>query len=152
MNYMMRSHIQGLGLVAGVAVAVVLLALIARPTLDDAFGENGAVRAEEAVDIVELSAEGEVLDPVLSADEVTTLQFLIGIEGIETGGLDGVMGPGTRGAMDEIIIVLELDPEISDRALYNVLVERVAAAKAAEDAAAADAEGAEAAETVDAAG
>ena len=49
-NSPMKSHIQGLFILLGVAIALLALANIAAPVLGDAFGEDGAIVAESAAD------------------------------------------------------------------------------------------------------
>ena len=54
----MRFHIQGLFVLLGVGIALLVMARIAAPVLDDAFGEDGAIVAEssDAEDSVDLAA------------------------------------------------------------------------------------------------
>ena len=45
---LMRFHIQGLFVLLSVGIALLVMARIAAPVLDDAFGEDGAIVAESS--------------------------------------------------------------------------------------------------------
>ena len=72
----MRFHIQGLFVLLGVGIALLVMARIAAPVLDDAFGEDGAIVAEssDAEDSVDLAAAETEVDLPLTGDEVAVLQ------------------------------------------------------------------------------
>ena len=134
----MRLHIQGLFVLLGVAIAVMVLARIAAPVLSDAFGEDGAIVAEssDVDDIVDLAAlETEIVVPLTGA-EVALLQGNLVDLGFDPGPVDGILGSGTRAAIDEAILQYQLDTNASDRDVLDYvtsLLDALAAADAADD-------------------
>ena len=134
----MRSHIQGLFVLLGVGIAVLVLARIAAPVLGDAFGEDGAIVAEssDVDDIVDLAAAETDLDPALTGDEVARLQADLTELGFDPGPVDGILGNGTRAAIDAAITQYQLDTTASDRDVLEYvtsLIDALAAADAADD-------------------
>ena len=79
----MKSHIQGLFILLGVAIALLALANIAAPVLGDAFGEDGAIVAESAA----LMGTVWALHFVSSALKVGT----VGLSTILTAGAQGAI-------------------------------------------------------------
>lgn len=133
----MRFHIQGLFVLLGVGIALLVMARIAAPVLDDAFGEDGAIVAEssDAEDIVDLAAETEV-DLPLTGDEVAVLQADLTQLGFEPGPIDGILGTGTRAAISAAILQYQLDTAATDRDVLEYvtsLIDALAAADAADD-------------------
>jgi peptidoglycan hydrolase-like protein with peptidoglycan-binding domain len=134
----MRSHIQGLFVLLGVAIATLVLARIAAPVLGDAFGEDGAIVAEssDADDVVDLaSLESDVAIP-LTGEEVARLQGSLVDLGFDPGPVDGILGNGTRSAIDEAILQYQLDAGASDRDVLDYvtsLLDALAAADAADN-------------------
>ena len=134
----MRSHIQGIFVLLGVGIAVLVLARIAAPVLGDAFGEDGAIVAEssEVDDVVDLAAlETEVSAP-LTGDEVALLQGGLVDLGFDPGPIDGILGSGTRAAIDAAITEYQLETTSSDREVLEYvtsLVDALAAADAADN-------------------
>ena len=117
----MRSHIQGLFLLLGVGIALLVLARFAAPVLSDAFGEDGAIVAESADvdDVVELAAADQEIAIPLTGDEVAQLQADLTQLGFEPGPIDGILGGGTRAAIDAAIVQYQLDTNASDRELLE---------------------------------
>ena len=132
----MRSHIQGLFVLLGVAIAVLVLARIATPVLSDAFGEDGAIVAESADaddDVADASVE---VDLALTGEEVARLQANLTDLGFDPGPVDGILGNGTRSAINEAIVEYQLEITASDRKVLEYtqsLIDALAAADAAED-------------------
>ena len=134
----MRSHIQGLFVLLGVAIAVLVLARIAAPVLGDAFGEDGAIVAESADvdDVVDLASAETEVDLPLTGDEVALLQGGLLDLGFDPGPVDGILGNGTAGAIDEAIVQYQLDTNATDRDVLEYvtsLLDALAAADAADD-------------------
>ena len=73
-NSPMKSHIQGLFILLGVAIALLALANIAAPVPGDAFGEDGAIVAESAADDGADPAAEEAIVVPLDGEEVALLQ------------------------------------------------------------------------------
>ena len=139
----MRNHVQGFGLMLVLAVAIWGTARFAAPAVGDAFGQDGAVRAESkdlTDDVVDLSSDTE-----LTSDELHGLQWYLTIEGYDTNGIDGVMGSGTRAAIDLAKADYGLPTSASPRDLFEFLTTRqddsADADTDAADADAADAQG-----------
>lgn len=95
----MRTHLQGIAILALVVAALWGLTQLAAPALD---GDGSAVTAESREDRVDLTVGEEPADDPLTADEVTDLQFGLYVEGFleSADDVDGILGPGTRAAMD----------------------------------------------------
>lgn len=133
----MRSHIQGIFVLLGVGIAVLVLARIAAPVLSDAFGEDGAIVAESSDidDVVDLAAlDSEVAIP-LTGDEVAQLQGSLVDLGFDPGPIDGILGNGTRAAIDDAIVEYQLEATASDRDVLEYvtsLLDALAAADAAD--------------------
>lgn len=133
----MRAHMQGAIIL--VALGFVLLALLAisNPILSDAFGENGAIVAESSEE-TDSSDEGEEIDPLavpLNGEEVAQLQADLAALEFDPGPVDGILGDGTRGAIDQAIDAYQLDTESTDRQVFqyvSALVDGLDAADAAE--------------------
>ncbi len=132
----MKSHIQGLFILLGVAIALLALANIAAPVLGDAFGEDGAIVAESAADDgADLAAEEAIVGP-LDGEEVALLQANLTDLGFGPGPVDGILGNGTRSAVSEAIVEYQLDVSASDREVLEYtqsLIDALAAADAADD-------------------
>jgi len=134
----MRFHIQGLFVLLGVGIALLVMARIAAPVLDDAFGEDGAIVAEssDAEDIVDLAAAETEVDLPLTGDEVAVLQADLTQLGFEPGPIDGILGTGTRAAISAAILQYQLDTAATDRDVLEYvtsLIDALAAADAADD-------------------
>lgn len=133
----MKSHIQGLFILLGVGIALMLLANIAAPVVGNAFGEDGAIVAESAAeDVVDLAAgETEVVVP-LTGEEVALLQANLTDLGFDPGPIDGILGGGTRAAIGQAILEYQLDSTASNREVLEYtqsLIDALAAAEAADD-------------------
>ena len=134
----MRFHIQGLFVLLSVGIALLVMARIAAPVLDDAFGEDGAIVAEssDAEDIVGLAAAETEVDLPLTGDEVAVLQADLTQLGFEPGPIDGILGTGTRAAISAAILQYQLDTAATDRDVLEYvtsLIDALAAADAADD-------------------
>lgn len=134
----MRFHIQGLFVLLGVGIALLVMARIAAPVLDDAFGEDGAIVAEssDAEDIVDLAAAETEVDLPLTGDEVAVLQADLTQLGFEPGPIDGILGTGTRAAISAAVLQYQLDTAATDRDVLEYvtsLIDALAAADAADD-------------------
>lgn len=133
----MKSHIQGLFILLGVGIALMVLANIAAPVVTDAFGEDGAIVAESAPeDVIDLASGGtEVVIP-LTSEEVALLQANLTDLGFDPGPIDGILGGGTRAAIGEAIIEYQLDSTAANRDVLEYtqsLIDALAAAEAADD-------------------
>ena len=135
-NSPMKSHIQGLFILLGVAIALLALANIAAPVLGDAFGEDGAIVAESAVDDGADPTVEAAIEVPLDGEEVALLQANLTDLGFDPGPVDGILGNGTRSAISEAIVEYQLDVGASDREVLEYtqsLIDALAAADAAED-------------------
>jgi peptidoglycan hydrolase-like protein with peptidoglycan-binding domain len=133
----MKSHIQGLFILLGVGITLLVLANIAAPVLGDAFGEDGAIVAESSADDdgADLAAEEAIVVP-LDGEEVALLQANLTDLGFDPGPVDGILGNGTRRAIGEAIVEYQLDVGASDREVLEYtqsLIDALAAADAADD-------------------
>jgi hypothetical protein len=116
----MRTHIQGFALLGLLLAALWGMTRLAAPTLSEAFGENGAVVAESAEDHVELTIETETVDPELTDEELTRLQFQLALAGfldVNTD-VDGLWGAVTRGAIADAAAEWGLD-DPTDREILD---------------------------------
>jgi len=132
----MKSHIQGLFILLGVAIALLALANIAAPVLGDAFGEDGAIVAESAVDDGADPTVEAAIEVPLDGEEVALLQANLADLGFDPGPVDGILGNGTRSAISEAIVEYQLDVGASDREVLEYtqsLIDALAAAEAADD-------------------
>ena len=116
----MRNHVQGVGLLVVLAVAVWGTARLAAPAVGDTFGDDDST-ASTTEDIIELSAGAD--ETPMTPEEVFGLQWYLTLEGYDTRGVDGLMGSGTRSAIAEAKADYELTT-ISDRELFDFLVAR----------------------------
>ncbi len=135
-NSPMKSHIQGLFILLGVGIALLALANIAAPVLDDAFGEDGAIVAESGADDGADPAVDEAIVVPLDGEEVALLQTNLTDLGFDPGPVDGILGNGTRSAINEAIVEYQLDISASDREVLEYtqsLIDALAAADAADD-------------------
>jgi hypothetical protein len=100
----MRTHLQGFLIIGLVAVALLGLTRLASPALSEAFGDEGAVRAESFdEELVELTLAGDPIDDELTNEEVTRLQFQLLLAGFleHESDVDGVLGPTTETAAEQ---------------------------------------------------
>lgn len=118
----MRNHVQGLGLLIVLAAAVWGTARLAAPAVDEAFGgdDDDTETTEPSEDVVDLS----VADDELTAEELYGLQWYLTIEGYDTGGLDGLLGPSTTAAVSQALEDYGLPVSTSHRGLFDFLVTR----------------------------
>jgi len=98
----MRTHLQGIALLALLVAALWGMTKLASPALGDAFGEDGALQADSG-DLVDLVVASETLDADLSFEERSRLQFHLVVAGYlaDTSEVDGAIGTRTRAAMAE---------------------------------------------------
>lgn len=133
----MKSHIQGLFILLGVGIALMVLANVAAPVVGNAFGEDGAIVAESAAeDVVDLAAGEEEIVVPLTGEEVALLQANLTDLGFDPGPIDGILGGGTRSAVGEAILQYQLDSTASNREVLEYtqsLIDALAAAEAADD-------------------
>jgi len=120
----MRTHIQGVALLLILAVALWGAVTLAGPALGDAFGDDGAVVAESAEDVVDLATGETDVEPELplTPEDIFTIQWQLALEGfldLEED-LDSLMGPTTRAAMTEAKLAYGL-AQASDRQLMERL-------------------------------
>ena len=135
-NSPMKSHIQGLFILLGVAIALLALANIAAPVLGDAFGEDGAIVAESAADDGADPTVEAAIEVPLDGEEVALLQANLTDLGFDPGPVDGILGNGTRSAINEAIVEYQLEISASDRKVLEYtqsLIDALAAADAADD-------------------
>jgi hypothetical protein len=115
----MRTHLQGITLLALLLAAVWGAVQLASPALSSALGEDGAVVAESSDDRIDLTADSEPEAP-LTDPEKLRLQFNLLRGGFfeDINAVDGYIGPGTRKAMAEAAQAWGLDAP-SDRELFD---------------------------------
>ena len=77
------------------------MANIAAPVLGDAFGEDGAIVAESAVDDGAEPTVEAASEVPLDGEEVALLQANLTDLGVDPGPVDGILGNGTRSAINE---------------------------------------------------
>ena len=97
----MKSHIQGLFILLGVGIALMVLANIAAPVVGNAFGEDGAIVAESAAeDVVDLAAaEQEIVVPLTGEEVADLIVFLAGDKAAFITGTEIVIDGGRLAAI-----------------------------------------------------
>ena len=115
----MRTHLQGITLLALLLAAVWGAVQLASPALSSALSEDGAVVAESSDDRIDLTADSEPKAP-LTDPEKLRLQFNLLRGGFfeYISAVDGYIGPGTRKAMAEAAQAWGLGAP-SDRELFD---------------------------------
>jgi len=112
---------QGVALLAAVLLLLLGMTKWAAPVLQDALGSEGAIQATSSSEPPAGSAEALANLP-LTSDEVATLQTILESINYDAGGTDGIMGPKTRSAVDQVKLDLKLAAGTSDRKLLERLL------------------------------
>lgn len=121
----MGTHIQGVALLIVLLGALWGASRLAAPTISEAISDEGAIIARSPDPTASTTPEDGSLSPSdepLNFDEITNLQWLLGIEGylsLDTD-IDGVYGPITRAAVTQAKEALDI-PSASDRVLLSLL-------------------------------
>lgn len=121
----MDTHIRGVALLILLVAALWGAAKLAGPVLAEGFGDQGAIIARTPDESSDDSRFDEVLDNAeapLTFDEVSTLQWLLGVEGFldPDADVDGLMGPITEAAITRAKATFAI-PTASDRVLLSLL-------------------------------
>ncbi len=121
----MDTHIRGVALLILLAAALWGAARLAAPVVDEALGDEGAIIARSPDEDSLSQRIGESLETVeapLTFDEVSTLQWLLGVEGFldPDSDIDGLLGPITEEAITRAKATFAI-PTASDRVLLSLL-------------------------------
>lgn len=119
----MDTHIRGVALLIVLALALWAAAKLAGPVIDEAFGDEGAIiaRSPDESDSLRIGEEPEITETPLTFDEVSTLQWLLGVEGfLEPDSVDGLLGPITEEAIVRAKATFAI-PTAGDRVLLSLL-------------------------------
>lgn len=121
----MDTHIRGAALLILVAAALWGAVRLAAPVFDEALGDEGAIIARSPDEDTLDQRFSESLEPVetpLTFDEISTLQWLLGVEGFldPDSGVDGLMGPITEEAITRAKATFAI-PTAGDRVLLSLL-------------------------------
>ena len=121
----MDTHIRGVALLILLGAALWGAAKLAGPVIDEAFGDEGAIIArspDEDSDSLRIGEIPENTEAPLTFDEVSTLQWLLGVEGFldPDSDVDGLLGPITEEAIVRAKATFAI-PTASDRVLLSLL-------------------------------
>ena len=133
----MDTHIRGAALLILLAAALWGAAQLAAPVVDEALSDEGAIIArspdEDTLD-QRISESLETVEAPLTFDEISTLQWLLGVEGFldPDTDVDGLLGPITEEAITRAKATFAI-PTASDRVLLSLLEGRNASLFGTED-------------------
>ena len=121
----MDTHIQGVALLILLVAALWGAARLAGPVFDEALGDEGAIIArspDEDSDSLRIGEIPENAEAPLTFDEVSTLQWLLGVEGFldPDSDVDGLLGPITEEAITRAKATFAI-PTASQRVLLSLL-------------------------------
>ena len=121
----MSTHVQGVALLILLAAALWGAAKLAGPVFEEALGDEGAIIARSPDDESDNLRVGEFLENAeapLTFDELSTLQWLLGVEGFldPDSDVDGLLGPITETAITRAKATFAI-PTASDRVLLSLL-------------------------------
>lgn len=117
----MKIHLQGVALLATVLLILLGMTRWAAPVLQDALGSEGAIQATSSSEPPIGSPEA-LADLPLDSDEIATLQTILESINYDAGGVDGIIGPKTRAAIDQAKLDLKLAAGTSNRKLLERLL------------------------------
>jgi len=116
-----KIHLQGVALLATVLLVLLGMTKWAAPVLQEALGSEGAIQATSSSEPPIGSPEA-LADLPLSSDEIATLQTILESINYDAGGVDGIMGPKTKAAIDQAKLDLKLAAGTSNRKLLERLL------------------------------
>ncbi len=121
----MDTHIRGVALLILLAAALWGAVRLAAPVVDEALGDEGAIiaRSPDEDGLSQRIGESlETFEAPLTSDEVSTLQWLLGVEGFldPDNDVDGLLGPITEEAITRAKATFAI-PTASDRVLLSLL-------------------------------
>ncbi len=121
----MDTHIRGVALLILLVAALWGAAKLAGPVFDEALGDEGAIIArspDEASDSLRIGGIPENAEAPLTFDELSTLQWLLGVEGFldPDSDVDGLLGPITEAAINRAKATFAI-PTASHRVLLSLL-------------------------------
>ena len=121
----MDTHIRGVALLILLVAALWGAAKLAGPVFDEALGDEGAIIArspDEAGDSLRIGESLEDVEAPLTFDELSTLQWLLGVEGFldPDSDVDGLLGPITEAAITRAKATFAI-PTASHRVLLSLL-------------------------------
>lgn len=121
----MDTHIRGAALLILLAAALWGAARLAAPVVEEALSDEGAIIARSPDEGALDQRIGESLEAVeapLTFDEVSTLQWLLGVEGFldPDTDVDGLLGPVTEEAIIRAKATFAI-PAAGDRVLLSLL-------------------------------
>ena len=121
----MDTHIRGVALLILLVAALWGAAKLAGPVFDEALGDEGAIIArspDEDSDSLRIGEIAENAEAPLTFDELSTLQWLLGVEGFldPDSDVDGLLGPITEAAITRAKATFAI-PTASHRVLLSLL-------------------------------
>ena len=121
----MDTHIRGVALLILLVAALWGAAKLAGPVFDEALGDEGAIIArspDEDSDSLRIGEIPENAEAPLTFDELSTLQWLLGVEGFldPDSDVDGLLGPITEAAITRAKATFAI-PTASHRVLLSLL-------------------------------
>ena len=121
----MDTHIQGFALLILLVAALWGAARLAGPVFDEALGDEGAIiarSADEDSGSLRIGESLEIVEAPLTFNELSTLQWLLGVEGFldPDSDVDGLLGPITEAAITQAKATFAI-PTASDRVLLSLL-------------------------------
>ena len=121
----MDTHIRGVALLILLVAALWGAAKLAGPVVDEALGDEGAIIArspDEDSDSLRIGEIAENAEAPLTFDELSTLQWLLGVEGFldPDSDVDGLLGPITEAAITRAKATFAI-PTASHRVLLSLL-------------------------------
>ncbi len=121
----MDTHIRGVALLILLVAALWGAAKLAGPVFDEALGDEGAIIArspDEDSDSLRIGEIPENAEVPLTFDELSTLQWLLGVEGFldPDSDVDGLLGPITEAAITRAKATFAI-PTASHRVLLSLL-------------------------------
>ncbi|MCY3850724.1 MAG: hypothetical protein OXF75_07995 [Acidimicrobiaceae bacterium] len=121
----MDTHIRGVALLILLVAALWGAVKLAGPVFDEAFGDEGAIIArspDDDSDSLRIGEAPENTEAPLTFDEISTLQWLLGVEGFldPDSDVDGLLGPITEAAIVRAKATFAI-PTASDRILLSLL-------------------------------
>ena len=121
----MDTHIRGVALLILLVAALWGAAKLAGPVFDEALGDEGAIIArspDEDSDSLRIGGIPENAEAPLTFDELSTLQWLLGVEGFldPDSDVDGLLGPITETAITRAKATFAI-PTASHRVLLSLL-------------------------------
>ena len=121
----MGTHIQGVTILILVVATLWGVTRLVGPAISEALGADGAIiarSADESSLVEPVDTTQQTDDSPLTVDEISTLQWLLAVEGFldPQTDVDGLLGPKTSGAITNAKATFGI-PTANDRVLISLL-------------------------------